>query len=350
MELTMITATILARGYFSQNRAKTAHGIIRHGRKYNIINVVDETLAGQDAGEVLGVGKLDIPIVDNIEPGADVLIIGVAPVGGKLPQEWIEDIKTAIDLGMDIASGLHDFLNDDPELVKLAEDNGVTLWDVRAPPPYEELDVATGEKPGVPVVLSHGTDASVGKRTTLLEMYQAAMDKGIKAGFVATGQTGILIGAEAGVVVDRLPADFVAGAVEKMVLDVAAQGKELIFVEGQGSLLHKAYSTSALGILHGAQPDYVVVTHDPARKYRGSFPEVKMPELGQELELVKLLSPDSKIVGVSLNCQKTKEWEGAIEEYQKRTGLLTVDVLRQKDGGELLVNNVLEIVNKKNEK
>ncbi len=346
----MQTASILARGYFNQNRAKTAHGIIRHGRKYKILNVVDETLAGQDAGEVLGVGGLDIPIVDKVEPGADVLIIGVAPVGGKLPQEWIADIKTAIGHGMDIASGLHDFLNDDPELVKLAEDNGVTLWDVRAPPPYEALGVATGEKPSVPVILCHGTDASVGKRTTLLEMYKAALDKGIKAGFVATGQTGILIGAEAGIVVDRLPADFVAGAVEKMVLDVAAQGCEMIFVEGQGSLLHQAYSTSALGILHGAQPDYIIVTHDPARKYRGSFPEVKMPELEQELELVKLLSPDSKIVGVSLNCQKTEEWEGAVEDYNSRTGLLTVDVLRQRDGGELLVNKLLEINNEKKDK
>lgn len=343
----MQTASILARGYFCQNRAKTAHGIIRHGRKYKILNVVDETLADQDAGEVLGVGKLDIPIVDKIQAGADCLIIGVAPVGGKLPQEWKEDIKSAINLGMDIASGLHDFLNDDPELVKLAEDNSVTLWDVRAPPPYEELRVATGKKPSVPVVLSHGTDASVGKRTTLLEMYNAALDKDIKAGFVATGQTGILIGCEAGIVVDRLPADFVAGAVEKMVLDVAAQGYGMIFVEGQGSLLHQAYSTSALGILHGAQPDYVVVTHDPARKYRGSFPEVKMPPLEQELELVKLLSLDSKIVGVSLNCQKTEDWQGAIEEYQNRIGVLSVDVLNQNDGGELLVNKLLELINEK---
>ncbi len=341
----MQTATILARGYFSQNRAKTAHGIIRHGRKYKILNVVDETLKSQDAGDVLGLGKLGIPIVDDIQSGADCLIIGVAPAGGKLPAEWKDDIKTAIKYGMDIVSGLHDFLNDDPELVKLAGAHNVKLWDARAPPPYEELRVAHGEQPVATVVLSYGTDASVGKRTTLLEMYNAALDMGTKAGFVATGQTGILIGCEAGVVVDRLPADFVAGAVEKMVVDVAAQGKELIFVEGQGSLLHQAYSTSAIGILHGALPSHIVITHDPSRVHRGSFPEIKMPELEQELELIRLLSPASKIVGLALNCQRTDDWEGAIEEYQTRTGLLTVDVLKQDDGGSQLVKKISEEIN-----
>ena len=343
----MQTATILARGYYSQNRAKTAHGIIRHGRKYKILNVVDETLEGQDAGQVLGLGKLDIPIVGSIQSGADCLIIGVAPAGGKLPVEWRADIKTAISYGMDIVSGLHDFLNEDLELVGLAEERGVKLWDVRAPPPYEELRVAKGERAPVPVLLSYGTDASVGKRTTLLEMYNAALELGVKAGFVATGQTGILIGCDAGIVVDRLAADFVAGSVEKMVVEVAAQGKELIFVEGQGSLLHHAYSSSAVGILHGAQPDYIVVTHDPSRKHRGSFPEVKMPELEQELEILKLLSPDSKIIGLALNCQKTEDWEGAIEEYNSRIGMLTVDVLNQDDGGEILAKNILEDINSK---
>lgn len=308
--------------------------------------MVDETLAGQDAGEVLGLGKLGIPIVDNIQSGADCLIIGVAPAGGKLPGEWKADIKTAISYGMDIVSGLHDFLNEDPELVKLAEEHDAKLWDVRAPPAYEELRVAKGVKTAVPVVLSCGTDASVGKRTTLLEMYNAALELGVKTGLVATGQTGVLIGCDAGIVVDRLAADFVAGAVEKMVAEVAAQGKELIFVEGQGSLLHHAYSTSAIGILHGAQPDYIVVTHDPSRVHRGSFPEVEMPELEQELEILRLLSPNSKIIGVSLNCQKTKDWRGAIEEYNSRSGLLTVDVLNQDDGGELLVKKILDIIEK----
>jgi uncharacterized NAD-dependent epimerase/dehydratase family protein len=338
---TMITATILARGCFSQNRAKTAHGMIRHGRRYRIVNVIDETLTGQDAGDVLGLGRMNIPIVDKILPGADILIIGVTPERDRLPQEWKEDIRTAIDLEMDIASVVPNFLNDEPELVRLANDKEITLWDLQAPLPNEELRVASDDKSPVPVILSYGTDGYVGKRTTLLEMYKAALDSGINAGFVATGQTGILIGCDEGIVINRLPADFIAGAVEKMVLNVAAQGKQLIFVEGQGSLLHPAYSSSAIGILHGAQPDYIVVTHDPAREIRYNFPEVKMPEIEQELELIKLLSPHSKIVGIALNCQKNEDWLSVIEEYKIRTDLLTVDVVNQNYGGGELLKKIL---------
>ena len=334
------TATILARGNFSKSRAKTAHGLIRHGKKYKILSIIDETLVGKDAGEVMGIDKKGIPIVENVDKNADVLIIGVAPAGGKLPQAWREDIKTAISNGMDIVSGLHEFLNDDPELLELATKNNVELHDVRIPP--KKLTIAKGIKPSVLVILVSGTDAACGKRTTALELYYAAIERGIKAGFVATGQTGLMIGADAGYAVDRIPADFVQGAVEESVQDVIKQGKKLIFVEGQGALLHKIYSTSALGILHGSQPRYIVLVHPPLRKHRSSFPMMPVPEPEQEIKALEHLSQGSKVIGLSLNCEGVQNYKELCNKYEEQTGLITVDVLAESAGAEKLLDKILE--------
>lgn len=334
------TATILARGYFSKSRAKTAHGLIRHGRKYKILSVIDENLVGRDAGEVMGLGNKDIPIVDALDTNADVLIIGVAPAGGKLPPAWREDIKQAIETGMDVVSGLHEFLNDDQELSALAKKHNVTLNDVRKPP--ENLTIAKGIKPNVPVVLVSGTDAACGKRTTALELYNTALNRGIRAGFIATGQTGIMIGCDAGYPVDRIPADFVQGAVEESVQQVIKQGKELIFVEGQGALLHKIYSTSALGILHGAQPRYIVLAHPALRKHRSSFPEIPVPEPEDEIKVLEQLSPGSKVIGLSLNCEGDSEFKEICRNFETRTDLLSVDVLADPKGAKRLLDRIIK--------
>jgi uncharacterized NAD-dependent epimerase/dehydratase family protein len=332
------TATILSRGFFNQSRAKTAHGLIRHGKKYKILSVIDETLVGQDAGEVMGLGKKGIPIVKDLDTKADVLIIGVAPSGGRLPPEWRNDIINAIKNGMDVVSGLHEFLNNDPEFVEVAYKNNVQLIDVRKSP--ENLNIAKNIYPAVPVVLVCGTDGRCGKRTTALELYYTALNHNYKAGFIATGQTGIMIGCDAGVAVDHLPPGFVTGAIENAVQDVMAQGKELIFVEGQGALLHHAYSTSAIGILHGAKPKLIIVSHKPLRNARASFPSIPIPPVEEEIKALKLLSPVSEVIALALNCQGAENYLDICKKFENRTGLLSVDVIADKSGAEKIFNKI----------
>ncbi|WP_455392823.1 DUF1611 domain-containing protein [[Eubacterium] cellulosolvens] len=333
-------ATILARGFFNQSRAKTAHGLIRHGKKYQILSVIDETLVGQDAGEVIGLGKMGIPIMDEIDVNAEVLIIGVAPSGGRLPPAWRNDISNAIRNGMNVISGLHEFLNDDPEFVELARKYKVELIDVRKPP--ENLSVAKNISPNVPVILVCGTDGRCGKRTTALELYRTALELEYNAGFIATGQTGLMIGCDAGFAVDHLPPRFAAGAVEGAVQDVIAQGKELIFVEGQGALLHHAYSTSAIGILHGAKPRFIVVSHKPLRQDRASFPGIPIPPVEDEIKALECLAPASKVIAISLNCNGAENYLELCKVYENSMGLLTVDVVADRAGANKIFKKILQ--------
>lgn len=335
----MEKASVLVRGFFSTSRGKTAHGLIRHGKKYRIIEVVDETLEGRDAGEVMGNGYRGIPIVADFSKDIGTLIIGVAPPGGRLPDRWREDIINAIKNRMDIVSGLHDFLSDDPEFSELAKRYNVKIWDVRKPP--KNLSIAKGFKSEKTVVLVLGTDSSVGKRTTALELVKSAEKKGMNPGFVATGQTGIMIGCDAGVAVDAVPSDFVSGAVEKMVMDVS-KNKEIVFVEGQGAISHPAYGSVALGILHGAKPDYAIMVHDPARKNMNIFPE-KISRLEDEIWLIEKLGK-TKVVGLSLNCGNVENWEETVKEYEEKTGLPTVDVIKQ--NGDKLLKEIINRVSK----
>ncbi|MEW6069851.1 MAG: DUF1611 domain-containing protein [Candidatus Thermoplasmatota archaeon] len=338
----MKPAAILARGYFGTSKAKTAHGLIRHGKIFQIKEVVDETLAGKDAGEILGLGKLGIPIVKDFSKDIDSLIIGIAPPGGKLPKKWRADIKRAIKYGINIVSGMHEFLSNDKELATLAKKYSVKIWDVRK---YNgKLELAKGYKHKVPVVLVAGTDSCVGKRTTALELVKVAQKKGLNAGFVATGQTGIMIGCDAGVAVDAIPSDFVSGIVEKMVKRVSAK-KEIIFVEGQGSLLHSAFGAVALGILHGTKPEYVIVVHDPARNYRNSYPE-KIPKLESEIEAIQRLG-NTKVIGISLNCQNVTSWEKIVGEYERKYKLPATDVLRDKEGADKLLKAIVAKIESK---
>lgn len=338
----MKTATILARGFFAQSRAKTAHGLIRHGRRFKILSVIDETLIGKDAGEVMGIGKKGIPIVDEVDTNADILIIGVAPSGGRLPEKWRKDIKIGIENGLDIYSGLHDFLNDDHEIKELAKKNDVKLIDVRQVP--EEMFIAKHLQSQVPVVLFCGTDAASGKRTAALEIYSCAIERGINVGFLATGQTGILIGCDAGVAVDHLPTDFVAGAVEHCVQELIKDSKELILVEGQGAILHHAYSTSTIGILHGAWPNYIILVHPVNRRQRSSFPMVPIPPLENEITALELLCPGVKVIAIALNCEGEENYSNICKNYKKRTGLPVADVIADKDGAKILLEIILNAI------
>ena len=337
-------AVVLARGQFRSGHAKTAHGLILHGKKFRIVAVIDETCAGQDAGEAMGIAPMGIPIVADLScvPGIapfipigegyrvpGTLIVGVAPAGGHLPPEWRRDIREAICRGMDIVSGLHDFIGDDPDLAALARKAGVRIWDVRRPP--GKLVLFKGLPSPVPVVLTCGTDASSGKRTVTAELHRAARARGIDAACVATGQTGLMVGADAGTVIDHLPGDFMSGMVEDMVDKMVRKGKELIFVQGQASLTHLAYGPVTLAILFGARPHYVVMAHVPGRNFRPSFPDQPVNEPVGELGLVRQLS-GAEAVGLALNCHKCADWASVCRQYERSTGLPTVDVLHDGPG------------------
>lgn len=301
-----VPTVVLAEGDFGKTGGKTANGVVMHSELFDAVAVVDSETAGQDAADVLGTADVDdAPVVASMDeaiesaPEAEVLVIGVAPAGGQLPEEWVDDIRTAMAHGCDVVSGLHTFLSEDPEWQDLAEAHGVTIHDVRRPPDDEELSVGDGAVDGVdvPVVLTMGTDCAVGKRTTTFELYRAARDRGIDAGWVGTGQTGIMVGAHRGVVIDRVPSDFTAGVVEQLIVDVAAD-HDIVFVEGQASLSHRTYSGVTLSILHGAWPDAVVLADDPDRDRRTHFEQFPIVGVDHEIEAIEHLA-DTNVAALS---------------------------------------------------
>lgn len=332
-----VPAIILAEGALGTPGGKTANGVVMHSELFSTNAVIDSTYDGDSVAESqrnVNFDQTNIPIVDStaealdIAPEAEVFILGVAPAGGQLPTEWNDPIREAIHAGCDVISGLHVFLSEQPEWASLVAENGVSIHDIRKPPVASDLRVADGRAADVEssVVLTMGTDCAVGKRTTTFELYRAACEAGFDAGWVATGQTGIMVGAHQGVVVDRVPADFAAGAVEDMVCEVAAD-HELVFVEGQASLAHPAYSGVTLSILCGAWPDAVVLADDPDREHCTHFADVPTPSIQKERQLIEQLS-DSTIAAVST-------W-GDSSEIQREWGLPAANVYDDEGSQELL--------------
>ncbi|WP_135829694.1 DUF1611 domain-containing protein [Halorussus halobius] len=301
-----VPAIVLAEGEFGETGGKTANGVVTHSELFDARAVVDAETAGRTPADVLGTDDApDVPIVESVEaaldaaPDARALVIGVAPAGGDLPDAWVADIEDAIRAGCDVVSGLHVFLSEDERWTELADEHGARLFDVRKPPGGDELRVGDGsvDEVAADVVLTLGTDCAVGKRTTTFELYRAAREAGLDAGWVATGQTGIMVGAHEGVVVDRVPADFAAGVVEDAVAAVGAD-HDLVFVEGQASLTHRAYSGVTLSILHGSWPDAVVLADEPGRTARTHFESFAVEGVDAERRLVEDLS-DADVVAVS---------------------------------------------------
>lgn len=301
-----VPTVVLAEGEFGRPAGKTANGVVMHSELFEARAVVDSQLAGRDANEVLNHPDVpSVPVVGSMDealdvaPEAEALVIGVAPAGGDLPEAWKDDVRAAMRAGCDVVSGLHVFLGEQDEWQSVADEAGVRIFDVRKPPGEEDLRVGDGRVDDLDatVVLTLGTDCAVGKRTTTFELYRAATDAGRDAGWVATGQTGIVVGAHRGVVVDRVPADFTAGVVEDMICGVA-EDHDLVFVEGQAALSHRAYSGVTLSILHGAWPDAVVLADDPDRERRTHFEQFPVGSPEREAELVESLA-DTTVAAVS---------------------------------------------------
>lgn len=299
-------AIVLAEGELGKTGGKTANGVICHSEIFDVEAIIDSEHQGQSAQDVLDMGTPgDIPIVSTTEAALNhvengsAFVIGVAPAGGKLPESWVTDIETAIRAGYDIFSGLHTFLSEQKRWSDLAGDHGVELFDIRKPPESDNLRVATGKVEDVDttIVLTLGTDCSVGKRTTTYELYKAAKQQGLDAGWIATGQTGILVGAQRGVVIDRVPSDFAAGVVEDLVCDIA-DDYDVLFVEGQAALTHRAYGGVTLSILQGAWPDAVILADEPGRNTRVLFERFQTSSVAKEIELIESIA-DTRVVAIS---------------------------------------------------
>ena len=240
---------ILGEGFsHDPHYGKTMRGIIRYGPD-PVVAILDSARAGAEHEGIPIVGTVDEALA--YEP--TVAVVGVATQGGRFPPAWRELLKASIAAGLDVESGLHEFLSDDPELLALAREHGVTLRDLRKPP--EGLNVPTGANLEVDatIVLTVGSDCAIGKKTVAVELDLEARRRGLESVFVPTGQTGIAI-AGWGIAVDAVVSDFLAGAAEWLVVEGARRGGKLLFVEGQGSLVHPMYSGVTLGLVHGSAP------------------------------------------------------------------------------------------------
>ena len=275
---------------------------------------------------------LDLPRMDVAEArqaGAKTLVLGVANAGGRLGPALIEDALAAIAVGMNIASGLHNRLRDEPRLVAAAKAVGVSLFDVRDPP--ADLPVGNGKARAGKRLLTVGTDCSVGKMYTTLALRDALRARGVAADFRATGQTGILI-AGSGVPLDAVVADFIAGAIEALTPARDDDGWDLI--EGQGSLFHPSFAGVSTGLLHGAQPAAIVMCHDPSRPHMRGLPHYSLPDVSEciaaTLQVARLTSPGVQAVGVALNTVQMDEDAARrlCAETADRTGLPTTDPYR----------------------
>ncbi len=327
---------ILAEGSLSAFESKTAACVIRY-RPHEVVAVLDSTRAGRTVSGVLGFGG-DIPVVSSLEEALahspNALLIGIAPRGGGLPESWRPVIASAISAGLDIISGLHFFVSEDPELASLARRSGAEILDLRKVP--EDIGVSTCRAGAVQskVILTVGTDCNVGKMTASMEFVSEAKRRGLDAVMVATGQTGIYLTGR-GFAVDRVVADYIAGAAERLVLDAAAGGDWLI-VEGQGSLTHPAYSGVALGMLHGSMPDCMVLCHHAGRSKVSGY-DLDLPPIPELINMHEALAryvKPAKVAAIAVNCCDLSEeaTAGACAAIEAETGLPAADPVRRGAG------------------
>jgi uncharacterized NAD-dependent epimerase/dehydratase family protein len=319
---------ILAEGFSGDpHYGKTMWGVLRY-RGEDVVAILDSTRAGEKTE-----GK---PVVGDVEDALrfepDAALVGVATQGGRFPPAWIELLKSCITRGLSIENGLHVFLADVPEFVELARRHDVELRDLRKPPP--DLSTATGENLSVPatIALTVGSDCAIGKMTVSCELDLDARRRGVRSVFVPTGQTGIAI-AGWGSAVDAVVADFIAGAAERLVVEGHERGGELLWVEGQGSIVHPAYSGVTLGLIHGSVPHVFVLCHQAGATEVEGYPGHPLPSLQELIELherIALPLRPAKVASIALNTRELDEpaAQAAIAAVETETGLPTDDPVR----------------------
>lgn len=323
---------LLAPGEFSTFGAKTAVCYLRY-RGNDVVCVVDPVQSGRTVEEIIGFGG-NVPIVASVEDalsrGAEVAIIGVAPQGGRLSEDLYPHVIQCAEAGIDIVSGLHDFLVEDPRIAQAAKKGGSKIWDVRMVPPEQKVSQGLGCQTGAKTVLVAGSDCNIGKMTVTLELFNAACARGLNAAWAATGQTGMMLRGR-GIAIDRVVADFVGGAIEELV-EYEGNGRDIVFIEGQGSIVHPGYAGVALGLMYGAMADCIVLAHAPSRLTIGDT-LFDMPSLGSLIRLHEsLMEPlkKSRVVAIALN---TVGFENAIardiiDRVKEETGLPVSDPVR----------------------
>jgi uncharacterized NAD-dependent epimerase/dehydratase family protein len=306
---------------------KTGRGVMRY-RPQDVVAVLDSERAGDELEGFPVVGTVAEAL--RLEPTA--ALVGVATQGGRFPPAWRALLKDAITAGLDIESGLHEFVSDDEELAALARAHDVELRDLRRPP--AGLNVPTGENLTHPAttVLTVGSDCAIGKMTVSLELDREARRRGIRSEFVPTGQTGIAI-AGWGIAVDAVVSDFIAGAAERLVLEGVERGGDVLFVEGQGSLLHPAYSGVTLGLIHGSAPHAYVLCHMAGETAVDGDERFVIPPLAELVELherISLLPRRAPVVAIALNTRSLDDAAArrAVDEAEAATGLPADDPVR----------------------
>jgi len=327
----MNNAIVLTDGLLMTSDAKTAHGLIRGTERYNIIAVVDsQATAGKDAGELLDGKNRDIPVfatmdaaLDQLE-NIDYLIIGVATVGGRLPKNMLALIYDAVEKGISVVNGLHEYLNDKPDLVALAANTGAQLIDIRKPKSRADLHFWDGAIFNVtaPIVAVIGMDCAMGKRTTARMLKQACNAEGMKAEMIYTGQTGWLQGGKYGFIFDSTLNDFVSGELEHAIVSCWKDTQpDILFLEGQSSLRNPS-GPCGLELLISGNAKHVVLIFAPKRKYFDNEAHWgEIPSVASEIEIIEKLG--SKVIAVAVNTENCTDEEAYAyqKEYTASLGL-----------------------------
>jgi uncharacterized NAD-dependent epimerase/dehydratase family protein len=324
---------ILSEGNFGPMSSKTANGVIRYTPE-RCVAVLDSTKAGKTAQDVIGFGGA-LPVIasfdEGVKMGANALMIGIAPSGGKLPEAWRGWIKQALEQKLEIWSGLHMFLGDDEEFAALSKKHGTPIHDLRKPPANLPISAGRVRNIASTVVLTVGSDCNVGKMTASLQLRDGLRKKGQRVAFAGTGQTGILIEGW-GIGVDAVVSDFVGGAAEKLTID-ASKDADIVLVEGQGSLIHPGYSAVTYGLIHGSLPHAFILCTQPSRQTIDSNDWVRIPPLKDLIamheQVMQYLRP-ATVIGISMNTYDLSEAaaQDAIKRAQDETGLPVTDPVR----------------------
>jgi uncharacterized NAD-dependent epimerase/dehydratase family protein len=338
-------AIIYCEGAFNTPNGKTAHGLIRRSSRYTILSVIDSRYAGQDAGFVIDGKSKNIPIYADIETAVDAtrnsashLVVGIAPDGGRLSAEAREDVKKAIQFGLNVDSGLHDFLSEAPEISELVNKHNVQIRDVRKTPPRNQLHFFSGKIEAVKSlkIALLGTDSAVGKRTTAWLLVDALNRAGYSTEMIGTGQTAWMQGARYSIILDSLINDFVSGEIEHAIWSAwNDRHPDGIVIEGQGSLMNPAYP-GGFEILAAGRPDAVILQHAPARRDYDGFPGYPIHPIEKQIEAIQIIS-GKPVVAITINHEdlSKEEISTACQKIQNQTGLPTVDVLV--DGAEAIM-------------
>ena len=326
------TAIVLCDGRYDTINGKTAHGLVRGGDRYEILGVVDAPTAGRDAGDVLDGVFRNIPIFASLEDALarldakpDFAIVGIATSGGRMTAGLRASLEEALEKGLSVVNGLHEFVSDDAELAALARSNGRTITDIRKGRPTRELRFWTGaiRRLQIPRIAVLGTDCALGKRTTTRLLVEACRRAGLQAEWISTGQTGWLQGAPYGILLDALPNDFVSGELEHAILSCARElAPDVIFLEGQSSLRNPSGPCGSELILSGGARG-VVLQHAPGRAFFEGLEEegYRIPPIEEEIETIRLLGARTLALTLNGECLARADLEAAARDLRGRLGI-----------------------------